>query len=408
METNTLREHIDYLIQCTGELQLSHYQFNRYSVRYEEIFQYCTEHELTIFERQHAEDFCKQKCLVSKKYMEKEIRKIAYTVAEYFKTGVFTWKAVTIQRYPISEQYEELMSRFQSELLKTLGTGTVRVSMVIIKQFLYFLENEGVMDASSIEDNHVLNFIRNEAPNHKASMGKLLRTISKFIKFLRTENIVHLDADKFLTTAGKCRQKSLPCFTDEELMSIFAQIDRSCDKGKRDYAIFLTALRTGLRASDISKLKLSDINWIERTISVIQKKTKTALYLPLPVDVGNAIAEYILHSRYKTENPYIFLRLEKTTFMTPMDPTSFNGYLRKYMEAAGITRTGWDGKSFHALRRTAGTKMIMSGVPISTVSQILGHTNIESSKHYISLDTEKMRECCLDLGSMYTRKEGLI
>lgn len=408
METNILREHIDYLIQCTNELQLSHHQFKRYHARYEEIFQYCIEHELIVFESQHAEDFCKQKCLVSKKYMAREIRKIAYTVVRYFKTGIFTWKPVTVPRYPVSEKYEELMSRFQSELLKTLGTGTVRVSMGIIRQFLYFLEKEGVTDASGIKDNHVLTFIRNEAPQHKASMGTLLRTISKFIKFLRTEKIVHLDTDKLLTTAGRCRQKALPCFTDEELKHIFAQIDHSCDKGKRDYAIFLTALRTGLRASDIAKLKLTDINWIERTISVTQKKTKTALHLPLPVDVGNAIAEYILHSRHKTENPYIFLRLENTVSMTPLDPTSFNGYLRKYMEAAGITRIGWDGKSFHAFRRTAGTRMITSGVPISTVSQILGHTNIESSKHYISLDTEKMRECCLDLGSMYTRKEGLV
>lgn len=382
METNTLREHIDYLIQCTGELQLSHRQFNRYSARYEDIFQYCTEHELTVFEHHHADDFCEQNCPVSKKYVAKDFRKIAYTVAEYFKTGEFTWRRVAVTQYPISRDYEELMSRFQAELLKTLGAGTVRVSMGIIRQFLYFLEKEGVTDASFIEDNHVLDFIRNEAPNHKASIGKLFRTISKFIKFLRTEKIAHLDADKFLTTAGRCRQKALPCFTDEELRDIFAQIDRSCDKGKRDYAIFLTALRTGLRASDISKLKLTDINWIEKTISVIQKKTKTTIHLPLPVDVGNAIAEYILHSRYKTENPYIFLRLEKNAFMTPINPTSFNGYLRKYMEAAGITRTGWDGKSFHALRRTAGTRMIMSGVPISTVSQILGHTDIESSKHY--------------------------
>lgn len=408
METNILREHIDYLIQCTSELQLSNHQFNRYIARYEDIFQYCTARELTIFEPQHAEDFCKLKCPASKKYKAKEIRKIAYTVAEYFKTGVFRWKTVTVPRFPVSEKYEELMLQFQSELLKTLGTGTVRVSMGIIRQFLYFLEKEGVTDASFMEEKHILTFIRNEAPNHKASMGKLLRTIRKFIKFLRTEKIVHLDTDKFLTTAGRCRQKALPCFTDEELKRIFAQIDRSCDKGKRDYAIFLTALRTGLRASDISELKLTDINWIERTISVTQKKTKTALHLPLPVDVGNAIAEYILNSRYKTENPYIFLRLENTAAMTPLEPTSFNGYLRKYMESAGITRTGWDGKSFHALRRTTGTRMITSGVPISTVSQILGHTNIESSKHYIFLDTEKMRECCLDLGSMYPRKEGLI
>lgn len=408
METNTLRKHIDYLIRCTGELQLSRRQFNRYSARYEEIFRYCTEHGMSVFEHQHADDFCKQRCPDSDVYTARELRKIAYTVAEYFRTGAFIWKTVIMTRYPISAEYEELLVRFQFELAKTLGEGTIRVSLGITRQFLYFLEKERVTDPSCIKNSHILKFICQESPNHKASMGKLLRTIKKFIEFLRTEKIVILDADKFLTTVGKCRQKTLPCFSDEELRDIFAQIDRSSDKGKRDYAIFLTALRTGLRASDISKLKLTDINWIEKTISVTQKKTQTALYLPLPVDVGNAIAEYILHSRYKTENPYVFLRVQKTIFLTPINPTSFNGYLRKYMEAAGITRTGWDGKSFHALRRTAGTRMITSGVPISTVSQILGHTNIESSKKYISLDTEKMRECCLDLGVMHTRKEGLI
>ena len=72
-----------------------------------------------------------------------------------------------------------------------------------------------------------------------------------------------------------------------------------------------------------------------------------------------------------------------------------------------MERTGWDGRSFHALRRTAGTRMVVSGVPVSTVAQILGHTDMESTKRYISLDTERLRECCLDLGMMHTRKEGL-
>jgi len=62
------------------------------------------------------------------------------------------------------------------------------------------------------------------------------------------------------------------------------------------------------------------------------------------------------------------------------------------MKAAGIERVGWDGKSFHALRRTAGTNMVVSGTPISTVAQVLGHNSIESSKRYISLDTERLRE----------------
>jgi integrase len=163
-----------------------------------------------------------------------------------------------------------------------------------------------------------------------------------------------------------------------------------------------------MRACDISELKLTDIFWSKKTIQVVQKKTKVSLELPLPIDAGNAIADYILQSRPKVDSPYVFLRILNPISNNPINPSSLNGFLREYIEAAGITRTGWDGKSFHALRRTVGTKMVASGVPISTVAQVLGHGNIESSKRYISLDTERMRDCCLDIGSMHTRKEGLV
>lgn len=408
METNVLRKHFDYLIQCTEKLQLSEHTLNRYNNHYEEIFLYCSENHLTLFTYQNAADYCSMKCPSRKEYAVKETTKIAYTVAGYFENGHFTWKTITFSQYPISKAYEKLMEKFCQKLLGNLSSGTVRVGMVIIRQFLYFLEQSGTTDAAGITTENVLNFVRKESPNHKGSMPKLLRTIRKFVCFLRSECIVDLDADRFLKNAGRCRQKSLPCFTEDELQRIFKQIDRSTDKGRRDYAVFLLSLRTGLRASDISKLKLTDINWTEKTVRVVQKKTGTALELPLPVDAGNAIADYILHSRYKTDNPYIFLRLRESLCADPIEPTSFNYYLRKYMEAAGIERAGWDGKSFHALRRTAGTNMVISGTPVHAVAQILGHNSIESSKRYISLDTERLRECSLDLGVMGTRKEGLV
>lgn len=408
METNTLRKHFDHLIQCTDKLQLSVPVLSRYKDRYEEIFRYCCKNHLESFTYQDAEAYCRAVCPSLKKHTEKETLKIAYTTVEYFEKGDFSWKAITFPKYPVCKAYEKLMDGFSQELLKQLSPGTVRVGMVIVRQFLYFLEQSGTKDAANITTENVLEFIRREAPTHKSSMAKLLRTIRKFICFLRSEGIIDLDADRFLENPGRCRQKALPCFTDNELQRIFKEIDRSTDKGRRDYAVFLLSLRLGLRASDISKLKLTDIDWTGKTILVVQKKTKAALELPLPVDVGNAIAGYILHSRYKTDNPYIFLRLRGAASASPMNTSPFNANLRKYMEAAGIKRTGWDGKSFHALRRTAGTKMVMSGVPAPTVAQTLGHHSIESTKRYIALDTGNLRECCLDLGELHTRKEGLV
>lgn len=406
METNILKKHFDYLIQCTEKLPISEQTLRRYKDIYEEIFLHCSENQLTVFTYQNAADYCSVKCPTRKAYAVKQTRKIAYTVARYFEDGHFIWKATTFSQYGVCKAYEQLMEKFRQELLGKLSSGTVRVETGIIRQFLYFIEQSGTTDAARITSENVLNFIRQESSNHKSSMPQFLRAMRKFVCFLRSECIVDLNADRFLKNAGRCRQKALPCFTEDELRRIFQEIDRSTDKGRRDYAVFLLSLRTGLRASDITKLKLTDINWIEKTIMVVQKKTRTALELPLPVDVGTAIADYILHSRYKTDNPYIFLRHRGAPCADPIEPTSFNGYLRRYMKAAGIERTGWDGKSFHALRRTAGTNLVISGTPISTVAQVLGHNSIESSKRYISLDTERLRECSLEV--MATRKEGLV
>lgn len=68
----------------------------------------------------------------------------------------------------------------------------------------------------------------------------------------------------------------------------------------------------------------------------------------------------------------------------------------EYQRKAGIQRTPWDGKGFHALRRTIGKDMVVSGTPVTTVAQVLGQTNMNSAKQYISLDSTHLKVCALD------------
>ena len=408
METISLKDHFDYLIKSTENLHFSATTFSRYKARYNDVFYYCRVNGKQSFTHEDIDSFMEAETTGKKKYFVLESRKIAATVAKYFEQGVFEWQVITVPNYPLSQSYSSLLERFECELLKHLEPGTVRTSVGIVRQFFYAMEQSGVPEARLITDRHVLDFVRTTAPFHKSSMSKQIRTMRKLVCFFREESVVNLTADRFLTKAGRCRQKSLPCFTDEELQAIFAKINRSTDKGRRDYAVFLLALRTGLRASDISKLRLDDIDWKRNTISVVQKKTKVLIELPLTVDVGNAIADYILNSRCKTDNCYVFLSMRNDIQSAPIHPSTFNTCLRKYIKDAGMEKTGWDGKSFHAFRRTAGTRMIETNIPSTTVSQILGHTNVESTKRYIALDINTMKCCCLDLGDMVSRKEGLI
>ncbi len=69
----------------------------------------------------------------------------------------------------------------------------------------------------------------------------------------------------------------------------------------------------------------------------------------------------------------------------------------KYERMAGIERKPFDGKGFHSLRRRIATKMIVSGVPVTTVSQVLGQMEMDSAKQYLVFDVENLRECAIGL-----------
>lgn len=91
-------------------------------------------------------------------------------------------------------------------------------------------------------------------------------------------------------------------------------IDMDSAMGKRDYAIISLAATTGLRAADIIKLKLEDINWEKSELRFIQSKTGGAISLPLIEETADAIKNYILNARPESECNEIFLRIKIRSF----------------------------------------------------------------------------------------------
>ena len=113
-------------------------------------------------------------------------------------------------------------------------------------------------------------------------------------------------------------------------------------------------------------------------------------------ETGEALKDYILNARPKgTGCGEVFLRVSapKTEIQ---DTTCIGCMFRSYQEKAGIRRQPFDGKGFHGLRRRLAKKLLVSGSPLTTVSQILGHDDTDSARQYLSLNTDDLRECALD------------
>lgn len=174
----------------------------------------------------------------------------------------------------------------------------------------------------------------------------------------------------------------------------------------RDTAMFAVAASLGLRAGDIVRLTLSDIDWIHHEIHFVQNKTGVELHLPLEASVGNAIANYILHERPKTQSRALFIR-SRIPF-DAMTSTAAGDRLRKYMKLSDVEYTPGDGKGFHSFRRYIASSMISQEVPIDTVKEILGHTQIGSLKAYMRISRDKLAMCALGFDGIEVIQEALL
>ena len=172
-------------------------------------------------------------------------------------------------------------------------------------------------------------------------------------------------------------------------------IDTDSEMGKRDRAIILLAATTGLRAGDLIRIKLTDIDWRKGEIRLLQRKTGRVSYTPLVKEAGEALQDYILNARPRSESPEVFLRLiAPRTGLA--DAVSIGCMFQQYQRKAGIYRHAFDGKGFHGLRRRLAKKLLVTGTPLTTITQILGHDDPKSARQYLSLDTRNLKECALD------------
>jgi integrase len=176
----------------------------------------------------------------------------------------------------------------------------------------------------------------------------------------------------------------------DEIAAMLGTIDRRTAVGKRAYAVMLLGTVLGLRACDIINLKRTDIDWVNGELRILQSKTARSVVLPLTKDVGEALEDYILNARPDSSVPQIFLRLSGA--LAPLkSAVTIGDIYRNCCVAAGLPVS----KRFHTLRRSLGTSMLGSGSPITMVAQVLGQSDVNSTKKYIASDHEHMKMCAL-------------
>jgi site-specific recombinase XerD len=331
------------------------------------------------------------------------LEKSARMMLEFQQTGAVEWR----RRRPasgLSVSAAVVLSAFAESMQDELAPHSVRLVVGEARQFLSYLDNAGV-PLRSVTADDIRGFLIKMRPRHRSGMGNTVWAIKWLFRHLNEQGLAGLKVDAMLARVGPRRARALPCFTAEETGRILAAIETTSPHGKRDYAMVRLALSTGLRCGDIVSLRLDEIDWRRDEIRLVQHKTSAPLTLPLSAEAGNAIADWFLQGRPVCDAPEVFVRLY-APFTKLTGPTGAL-VMRRWLGEARVSHEAHDGKTFHALRRTTGTRLVESGAELALTAQVLGHARIDSSHRYVALADESLRDCCLPLDGFASATEVL-
>ncbi|MDR0359637.1 MAG: tyrosine-type recombinase/integrase [bacterium] len=328
----------------------------------------------------------------------------ARMMEEFGRTGQIVWR-VFARDVVLCEAFAGALALFSAEVEPVLAPATVGWMVGDARRFLGFVEGLGRTSLDTITVEDIRAHLAQMGQRRPGGVRNIVKMLKRLFALLNRDGLSDVQLDGLLARTAPERARALPCFTREEIHRLTASIQTDTACGKRDYAMVMLALSTGLRSCDIVALRLDEIDWRGHEIRVVQSKTGQPLVVPLSARVGNAIADWILAGRPVTSAPQVFVRLLPP--LTKLTSNAGAAVMSRRLAGARIAHEPGDGKTFHALRRTAGTRLVEGGVPLPLVAQILGHAQVDSSRRYIALAGEQMRQCALPLSAFACMKAGL-
>ena len=289
------------------------------------------------------------------------------------------------QPVPARSPRDLLLRSFERYLLgeRALVEGTVRGYVMHARWFLDGLVGDDALIRLSASE--VTGAVVRKASSgvSVAATQCFVSALRAFLRFCFLEGLVVADLSPAALLVRGRRRSSLPkAISRADAKALLAACDRRLLIGRRDYAVIITLLRLGLRRGELARLTLDDIDWRAGELVVRGKGREDRL--PLPADVGAAIAGYLRRGRPASDRRELFLRAR-----APYDPIASGtvaSTVRRACRRAGIPEVG-----SHRLRHTAACEMVSAGVPIVRIGQVLRHQSLQTTAIYARVDIEQLR-----------------
>lgn len=284
---------------------------------------------------------------------------------------------------------ELVLDSFGGYLLseRALAASTAAAYLVRVDRFLAGCAADG--DLSKVTAGDVTRAVLDESRTRSVgSVQFFVVAVRAFLRFCCQEGLVDVDLSAAAPAMTGRRTPVLPRgIGRRDVQALLASCDRRQATGRRDHAVLLLLIRLGLRAGEVARLRLEDIDWHTGQIMVRGKGGRQDL-LPLPVDVGESVAGYLQRGRPKTVRREVFL-----TVIAPLAGLT-RGSVSTIVRAACL-RTGVAPIGAHRLRHTLACDMVAAGTPLPEIGQVLRHRHLSSTTIYAKADIVGLRTLAL-------------
>ena len=276
---------------------------------------------------------------------------------------------------------DRLVGRFAEYLARERGLAadSIRSYTGVASRFLAEVaigDGAGTLTAAA-----VTGFVRRECGRRGVASAKATVTgLRALLRFLYLDGQITVPMAGAVPSAACWQLATLPrAVSPADLARIMDSCDRRSLAGRRDFAILLLLARLGLRAGEVAALELGDINWRQGEITIRGKGSRRDS-LPLPADVGEAVAGWLAEGRPRdTAGPAVFVRLRPPHGR--LASTSVSYVVRRACARAGIAAAG-----AHRLRHAAAAGMLAAGGTLAEIGQVLRHARPGTTAIYAKAD----------------------
>ena len=360
---------------------------------------WCLEQGRHIPTGEDAERFILESGLhVEKNAYDKQQRRAVRVLIEYGETGIWR-RSFQRSRIKLPESFRADYGVYGGHVeSRGLKERTVYGKMHHLKclfNYLYF--ERGVTRARDITVEDAIAYAGSLAGCAASVRSGRLFFLREYLAFAVAE--YGLDpalADLFPTILSNSDDVLPSVYSADEVKALVEAARRS--RGacrRRDLAVVMLAVTTGMRVGDIKELRFSGIDWRKGQISFVQQKGGRRNVVPLVPECALALADYIRSERPDVDDPHVFV-VSQAPYGPYSDYNAFHGVISRCFSDAGVEARGRH-RGMHSLRHSLAVGMLTQKAPYPVVSGVLGHECANTTKRYLRVDVEALRPLCLEV-----------